>query len=255
MKNCYEIGNPMKLIIRDDYADMCAAVGEHIIEYVNAKPDSLVELPGGDTPMGIFDYLVEAAEEGRFDVSHVSFVSLDEWENLGYEVKGSCRQTLFDNLFKRLPIDIERQVCFFDGTADLSEECKRIDRFVFDHGGIDIAVLGIGMNGHIGFNEPGVDPDQYCTIVPLDEVTKSVSVKYFGGEQLNVAHGITLGMKHFMDAQEVVLIADSERKAPIVKKVVEGPMTNEVPATLMQAATQCLFYMDKAAASLLSTAE
>lgn len=243
----------MKLIIRDDYADMCASVGEHIIEYVNANPDSLVELPGGDTPMGIFDYLVKAAEAGRFDVSNVSFVSLDEWENLGYEVKGSCRQTLFDNLFKRLPIDIERQVCFFDGTADLAEECKRIDRFVFDHGGIDIAVLGIGMNGHIGFNEPGVDPDQYCTVVPLDEVTKTVSVKYFGGEQLNVAHGITLGMKHFMEAQEVILIADSDRKAPIVKKVVEGPMTNEVPATLMQAAMKCLLYMDKAAASLLST--
>lgn len=244
----------MKLVIRDTYEQMCQSVADHIIAYVNEKPESLIELPGGDTPLGIFDCLVKAAEKGAVDFSKCKFVSLDEWENLGYDVKGSCRQTLFDSLYKRLPIDLDKQVCFFDGTADLQQECERIDHFVFGCGGIDIAVLGIGMNGHIGFNEPGVDPNQYCTIVPLDEVTREVSVKYFG-KQLNVAHGITLGMKHFLEAKEVILIADSERKAPIVKKVIEGPMTNMVPATIMQQASRCLFFMDKAAASLLTKKE
>lgn len=241
----------MNVIVKKDYEAMCKAVADHIIAYIKKKPTSLIELPGGDTPLGIFKYLIEAAKEGSLDLSQCAFVSLDEWENLGYETKGSCIQTLFDYLYNELPIDKEKQVCFFNGLADLKEECKRVDQFIFDHGHIDIAVLGIGMNGHIGFNEPGVDEDQYCTIVPLDEVTQSVSVKYFG-EQLNIKHGITLGMKHFFDAEEVLLIADSARKADIVQKVVEGDITNEVPASLMRKVEGSVLFVDEAAAEKLS---
>lgn len=241
----------MKVIIEKDYEAMCKAVAQHMITYVQKKPESLLELPGGDTPLGIFKYLVEAANKGLVDFSKCAFVSLDEWENLGYETKGSCKQTLFDCIYKLLPIDLEKQVCFFDGKANLQKECERVDQFIFDHGKIDIAVLGIGMNGHIGFNEPGVNEEQYCTIVPLDHVTQSVSVKYFG-KQLNIEHGITLGMKHFFDAKEVILIADSKRKAKIVKKVVEEPQTREVPASLMQRVNGCMLFVDEAAASLLT---
>lgn len=241
----------MKIVIQKDYDAMCKAVADHIISYVQKKPESLLELPGGDTPLGIFKYIVEAAKNKTVDFSKCSFVSLDEWENLGYDTKGSCKQTLFDCIYKLLPIDIEKQVCFFDGKEDLEKECKRVDQFIFDHGKIDIAVLGIGMNGHIGFNEPGVNEDQYCTIVPLDNVTQSVSVKYFG-KQLNIEHGITLGMKHFFEAKEVILIADSVRKAEIVKKVVEGPQTREVPASLMQRVEGSMLFVDEEAASLLN---
>lgn len=237
----------MKTVITKDYETMCKAVADHLIAYVNKKPESLIELPGGDTPLGIFKYMVEAAENKAVDFSKCSFVSLDEWENLGYETKGSCIQTLYDYLYKRLPIDLEKQVCFFDGKQNLEEECKRIDQFIFQHGGIDIAVLGIGMNGHIGFNEPGVDENQYCTIVPLDDTTTNVSVKYFG-EQLHIKHGITLGMKHFFEAKEVLLIADSARKADIVKAVVEGDITNEVPASLMRRVEGSILFVDEDAA-------
>lgn len=240
----------METIVKKDYLEMSQAIADHIIEYVKNKPDALIELPGGDTPLGIFDALVKAAQEGKVDFSKCFFVSLDEWENLGYETKGSCKQTLFDCIYKKLPIDLEKQVCFFDGKANLEDECKRVDQFVFDHGNIDIAVLGIGMNGHIGFNEPGFDADQYCTIIPLDDVTKDVSVKYFG-QQLNIEHGITLGFKHFLNAKEVILVADSERKADIVKEVVEGPITNQVPASLVRKVEGSVIYLDEAAASKL----
>lgn len=241
----------MELVIKPDYQAMCQAVADRLIEIIAKKPACLLELPGGDTPRGIFDCLVDAAASGKVDVSQCSFVSLDEWEGLGYETKGSCRQTLFDELFYRLPIDVDRQVCFFDGRGDLAQECRRIDQFVFEHGGLDAAVLGVGMNGHVGFNEPGVDPEQYCTVVPLDSVTREVSIKYFNGEQLNIGHGITLGFKHLIDAREVMLIANSERKASIVQRIVEGPITNEVPASLMRRAARCTFYLDTAAASAL----
>lgn len=242
----------MKVIVKKNYEEMCKAVADHIIDYVNNKPDSLIELPGGDTPMGIFRYLVEAAKEERVNLSKCAFVSLDEWENLGYETKGSCVQTLYDALYNKLPIDKEKQVCFFNGKADLKEECRRIDNFIFEHGNIDIAVLGIGMNGHIGFNEPGIDENQYSTVVELDDVTQSVSVKYFG-EQLNIRHGITLGMKHFFESKEVILIADSARKADIVKQLVEGEITNHIPASLIRKVEGSVLYTDEDAASKLES--
>ena len=240
----------MEVIVKKDYEQMCKAVADYIVEYVNKKPESLIQLPGGDTPLGIFKALIEADKAGKVDFSKVTFVSLDEWENLGYETKGSCIQTLYDCLFNQLSINPEKQVCFFDGKANLETECKRVDQFVFDHGNIDISVLGIGMNGHIGFNEPGFDDNQYCTIIPLDEVTKKVSVKYFG-KQLNIEHGITLGFKHILNANKVILIADSMKKAEIVQKVVEGPITNEVPASLVRKVKNSVIYLDEEAATKL----
>lgn len=240
----------MKVVVTKDYEMMSKQVADHLINYINEKPASLIELPGGDTPLGIFKHLIEAANTNKVDLSQCSFVGLDEWGGLGYETKGSCIQTLFDCLYNHLPIDKEKQVCFFDGKADLKSECARIDKFIFDKGNIDIAVLGIGMNGHIGFNEPGVDENQYTTIVPLDDVTTSVSVKYFG-KQLNIENGITLGMNHFFNAKQVILIADAAKKAEIVEQVVNGPITNEVPASLMRKVDNCTLYVDEAAASLL----
>ena len=242
----------MDLVVSSDYTGMCRAVTDRLEAIIAQKPDCLIELPGGDTPLGIFKMLVEDAKAGAVDVSRTRFVSLDEWEGLGYETPGSCKQTLYDQLYLQLPIDVERQVCFFDGHADLAAECARVDAFVEEAGGLDAAVLGIGMNGHVGFNEPGTDPDQYCTIVPLDPVTRDVSVKYFAGKQLDIAHGITLGMRHLIGAREVMLIADSERKADIVKRIVEGPITTDVPASLMRRAERCTFFLDEAAASKLS---
>lgn len=241
----------MEIRINKNYDAMCRAAADYIVAYVQNKPKSLIELPGGETPLGIYRYLVQEAKAGTFDVSECTFVSLDEWGGLGYDTKGSCIQMLYDHFYSKLPIDQDRQVCFFDGTADLNGECKRIDQFILDHGQIDIAVLGIGMNGHIGFNEPGVDENQYCTVVLLDDVTQSVSVKYFG-EQLDIIHGITLGMKHFFEAQEVLLIADSMRKSEIVREVLKGPVTNEVPASLMRKKEGSILFLDEDAASRLS---
>lgn len=240
----------MKVVVKKNYEEMCQAVTDYIVDYISKKPESLIQLPGGDTPLGIFKCLVNADKDGKLDLSKVSFVSLDEWENLGYETKGSCIQTLYDSLFNQLSIDPEKQVCFFDGKGNLEEECKRVDQFIFDHGNIDISVLGIGMNGHIGFNEPGFNPDQYCTIIPLDEVTKKVSVKYFG-KQLNIEHGITLGFKHILNANKVILIADSTRKADIVKQVIEGPISNMVPASLVRKVNDSAIYLDEEAATKL----
>lgn len=241
----------MNVIIKKDYDEICEQIAEQTIEQIKSKPESLICMPGGDTPLGVFKYLIQKVKEQNIDLSKCSFVSLDEWISLDRSVKGSCIQTLFDELYDKIDIDLQNQVCFFNGKAkDLDVECQRVDKFIFDKGGIDLVVLGIGMNGHIGFNEPGVDTEKYCTIVPLDDVTRSVSVKYFG-EQLNLEYGITLGMKHLLGAKDVILIANGTKKADIVKAVVQGEVSNKVPASLIRNIEKSQLFVDEEAASKL----
>ena len=241
----------MKVIIRKDYEEMSRDTAKHIMDYVNENPEALLCLAGGDTPLKTYEYLVKGEKEGKVDFSKCSFVSLDEWGGLGPKTKGSCVETLYNHLYNKLDIDVDKQVCFFNGKAEsLEEECKRVDEFIFSKGGISISLLGIGMNGHLGFNEPGVDINLYSTIVPLDPVTKSVGKKYFE-EDLDLKVGITLGLKHLLNSKNIIVIANDVKKADIVKETVEGEISNKVPSTLARTNKESFIYLDEAAASKL----
>ncbi|WP_339182478.1 glucosamine-6-phosphate deaminase [Oceanobacillus sp. FSL W7-1293] len=230
---------------------MAEAAGKNIIEIVKKKPDSLLCFAGGDTPLMTLNYLVEAANQGKVDFGTCSFVSLDEWVGLDKETNGSCKQTLFDHFFDRIPNIDDSQICFFDGLAiDMDAECKRVDHFVAKHEGIDFMLLGIGMNGHVGFNEPGVRMDTYCHVIDLDPVTKKVSVKYFD-EEVNVTRGISLGIQHITEAAEVMLMANGEKKADIVELTINTEPTADIPSTLVKNSKNAVLYIDDAAASKL----
>ena len=240
----------MELITKKDYDELSKAVGDFVIDYVGKKPDSLICFAGGDTPLGLLKYLVEAVNENKVDLSKCRFVGLDEWVGLGRDVKGSCQEMLYNNFYDLIPVPKE-QVCFFDGLAkDLNEECRRVDSFISDNGNLDLIVLGIGMNGHIGFNEPNVPADTYCHIVDLDPITKEVSVKYFD-TALDVKQGLSLGMKTILEADTIILMADSERKADIVYKTVHSEKTPEIPSTIVKDAQKVYFFIDEAAGKLL----
>lgn len=241
----------MKVNMFENYEKMSKATADYIIDYVNKKPESLLCLAGGDTPLLAYSYLIEAAKNNKVDFSKCKFVSLDEWVGLDIKVKGSCIETLYRTVYSKLNLK-EEQICFFNGLAkDLNAECKRIDDFISENNGIDIILLGIGMNGHLGFNEPNVDVDLYSTVVPLDPVTKTVGAKYFS-ENVNLTGGITLGMKHVMESKNVVLIANGLKKAEIVKATVEGEISNKVPSSLARKASNSQIFLDKEAASKLN---
>ena len=240
----------MNLIIKDNYDEMSKATGDFVIDYINKKADTLLCIAGGETPYGLFKYLIEASKNGKVDFSKCKFVGLDEWVGLGRETKGSCQETLYNNFFDLIPLS-DDQICFFNGLAeDLDKECKRVDSFISDNNSIDIMVLGIGMNGHIGFNEPNVPLDTYCHVVDLDPITKDVSVKYFD-EAVNVSKGISLGMKTINEADTIILMANGKRKAEIVKETINGEKTPAVPSSLLQDFPKLYFFLDKEAASLL----
>lgn len=240
----------MKINISKNYNELSKATANYIIDYVNRKPASLICLPSGQSPTGTLDYLVQSAEKGIVDFSNCSFVALDEWVGIDGTMEGSSRQYLNKHFFDHLNIDSDK-IIFFDGlAADLESECKRVDNEISKHGSIDIMLVGIGMNGHIGLNEPGTSFDLYSHVVELDELTVTVAQKYFQ-QQTALKKGITLGLKHLMESKIPVLIASGMNKAEIIKKALGGPVSNSIPATILQTHPDCQVFLDKDAASLL----
>jgi 6-phosphogluconolactonase/glucosamine-6-phosphate isomerase/deaminase len=151
-----------------------------------------------------------------------------------------------------LPLEIpESNICFFDGKAnDPEAECRRAGSFILAHGPIDLAVLGLGMNGHIGFNEPGTSPSLHAHVVNLDKVTTQVGQKYFPGQRL-LAKGITLGLADLTEADKLLLIVNGEQKAPVVRRMLKQEAGDHLPASLLRDHPGLSIYLDQAAASLL----
>lgn len=238
----------MKTFISSDYAQLSQAVAQNVIDCVRAKPNALICIAGGDTPLGVFAALVEAQNEGRVDFSRTQFLGLDEWLGLGIADKGSCREMVWHHFFDKLPLR-EEQICFFDGLTDNPQaECQRVDGYIQEHGPIDCIVLGIGMNGHIGFNEPGVSLENTCHVVDLDPITQTVSAKYFDAPR-EVKQGISLGLKTILASKKIVLMASGEKKAEIVAQTVNHPASVAIPSTLVKTVPQASLFVDKAAAS------
>ena len=164
--------------------------------------------------------------------------------------EGSCRFHLNNQLFNPLQI-AEKQISFFDGRAkDLNEECDRIENFIKEHGGIDLAIVGLGMNGHVGMNEPGTSPSLHSHVAEIDSITQQVGQKYFK-EKTALSKGITLGIANLMEARNVFLLVNGKKKAEIVKQVLEGEISEQFPASFLRNHKNFSVYLDDEAASLL----
>lgn len=235
----------MKEYVYKDYKALCSSVADQIVKQLIIKPNSLITIAGGNTPIGVFSALVDLAESQEVDYSKVKFLSLDEWVSLDGKTKGSCRQTLDEFLFCPLKLK-ENQVIFFDGDADnLTNECNRIDQALEEAGGIDLIILGIGMNGHLGFNEPNIIT-QKSSIVKLAPVTKAVMGKYFEKE-VSLTHGVTLGYDQILGAKQIILMASGAPKKEVIKQLYSQKISYEMPATLLKSKSKCSLYLDVAA--------
>jgi len=240
----------MQLKIYKDYQSLSEAAATEIIELVKNKPSAVICLASGDTPRLTCKLLVEKTVKEKVDLSHVTFIGLDEWIGIPPENEGSCHYFFQSELFQPLHFS-SSQVYLFDAMAvNLDEERGKMDRVIFEKGGIDLMIVGIGMNGHIGFNEPGVSFDNYAHVIDLDDTTISVGQKYFK-TPVDLQKGITLGLKHLQQSKKVLLLANGAKKAAVVKKTVEGEITNEFPASIMQTHANGFVMIDQEAASLL----
>ncbi|MDO4269779.1 MAG: glucosamine-6-phosphate deaminase [Eubacteriales bacterium] len=240
----------MELIICKDYEEMSRKAASLAADSVRQNPRALLSFPGGDTPLGMVHAFADLVNAGEVDISKARYVSLDEWVGLSDTDEGSC------GLFNRTELLGRLQKPFLDahiidGAAkDIEAERKALDAYIARYGPLDVSVLGIGMNGHLGFNEDGVDFGLHAHIIPLSDVTKKVMTKYFG-EKCHPEYGISQGIAQIMAAKKVVLIANGAHKADILAQAVRGEVTNRVPASVLQNHPNCFVVADEAAAAKL----
>lgn len=241
----------MALQIYPDHDSLSLHVANEIAAQIRAKPDSVLCLAAGDTPRLAYQLLSDIVHTEHVDCSACTFVGLDEWMGIPRETEGSCYYFLNSNLFKPLAISQSRISVFDALTKEPDAECQRMDAFIRQHGGIDLMVVGVGMNGHIGFNEPGAPADLYSHVVDLDETTQSVGQKYFK-ENTRLRQGITLGLKHLLESQRAIMVASGEKKASIISKALQGSIDTSVPASIIRKHPNGVTMLDESAAARLT---
>lgn len=241
----------MQLFTYPDYETLSAYAAGKIVSFVKQKPHATLCVGSGDTPVGTYRHLVKQHREGNIDFSRCTFVGLDEWVGMDGSDEGSCQHSLFQELFLPLGIAPENLHLFNAKAADLQAECRRIDEVIARSGGLDLMIVGVGMNGHIALNEPGTPFDLYSHVVELDELTVQVGQKYFS-RQTPLTQGITIGLKHLIESKEVLLLANGKRKAPVIRQAVQGPVTEQFPASIIQTHANAWILLDEEAAADLS---
>jgi glucosamine-6-phosphate isomerase len=240
----------MKQTIYNDYAELSVKTAEQIIAIIKQKPDALLCFPAGETSVGTFKHLVELNKKGKVSFTKCKIVGLDEWANLGAMKSENCFSFLKKHFFDYIDYS-EENLCFFNGeSSDLKKECLKTDAFIKKNGPIDMMLLGAGMNGHLGLNEPGTSFDLYSHIVNLDVTTKIVGQKYFSGK-VTLTTGITLGVKYIMEARTVILQLNGTRKADVVKRLIDSEVTTAFPASALKAHSNSFLLLDKEAAKFL----
>lgn len=238
----------MQVEIFQDSKELASSTAQFIINMVREKPTATFILTSGDTPVQTYKKIVELAQINDF--AQATFIGLDEWVGIPATSEGSCRYIVEENLLKPLNIN-PAQYTFFDSmTDDLQSECERVDKLLFEKGGADLILVGVGLNGHIGLNEPGTSFDLYCHVSALAEITKTTGQKYFK-QGTELTQGITIGLKHLLEAGTAIMIATGEKKAEVIKEVVIQEPNINFPATVFKLHKNGHIWVDKAAASLL----
>lgn len=237
----------MKLLVADTYEELSRWAAAEVLQFLQASCHPLFCPASGDTPSGLYKILAEGARIQELDLSAWHYVGLDEWVGMNGSDEGSCRYHLDRQLFGPLQVPGEH-ICFFDGRAsDLNAECNRVEDFINKKGGIEVAVLGLGMNGHIGMNEPGTQAVLRSHVTTLDPLTQQVGQKYFTTPQ-QLSQGITLGMQTLMEARHLVLMVSGAHKAEIVRRMLEEESSEALPASLLRRHPGLTIYLDREAA-------
>ncbi|MEP7318481.1 MAG: glucosamine-6-phosphate deaminase [Panacibacter sp.] len=242
----------MKICIANTYEMLSAQAASDAAEIMNTVANPLICVASGDSPVGLYKELVQKNKAQNLDFTNWLFVGLDEWLGMNKTDEGSCQYYVEQQLFQPLQVPQEH-VCFFDGRAsDPENECRETEAFIQQHSGIDVAIIGLGLNGHIGMNEPHTPASTRTHIADIDPLTAQTGQKYFK-EQRTLSQGITLGLATLFESKNIFLIVSGSRKAAIVKQVLEGEISEAVPASLLRNHPSCTIYLDADAAHLLQT--
>lgn len=242
----------MKIIATKDYEDMSRKAANIISAQVILKPDSVLGLATGSSPIGTYEQLTKAYNNGDLDFSAIKTVNLDEYKGLTKENDQSYYYFMNDHLFKNINID-PANTNIPDGTEpDALKECSRYNNVIESLGGIDLQLLGLGLNGHIGFNEPCNEFEKVTHCVALTQSTIDANARFFATIDDVPRFAYTMGISNIMNARKILVIVNGAGKARILKDVVEGPITPNVPASILQLHNDVTIVADEAALSCLN---
>lgn len=242
----------MEVIVKNSYEEMSTLAAEMIAKIVRSKPNAVLGLATGSTPVGVYKELIRMHKQEGLDFSHIITFNLDEYVGLLPTHDQSYRYFMNDNLFNYINID-KKNTHVPDGMAkDIPAFCKWYEEQMLKAGGIDVQLLGIGGNGHIAFNEPGSSLGSRTRVKTLDDKTIKDNARFFKSMDEVPKYAITMGIGTIMEARSLILLANKENKADAISKTVEGPITAMVPATIVQLHPKATIITDKAAASKLT---
>jgi len=242
----------LKFVIANTYAEMSIKAAHFVAAALKTKPNIVLGLPTGGTPIGMYQELVRMHREEGLDFSQVRTFNLDEYRGLKSDHNQSYRYFMETNLFKHVNIKPEN-INFVNGVAkDPLAECQRYEEAIIKAGGIDLMILGIGVNGHIGFNEPASKLKANSHLVKLTESTIKANARFFEHLEDVPREAITMGVGSILRAREIILLASGKNKKEAVYGSANGLVTTEIPGSLLQLHNEVTFFLDTEAASKIS---
>ncbi|WP_291569216.1 glucosamine-6-phosphate deaminase [Clostridium sp. UBA4548] len=241
----------MRIIIGENYRDMSRVAADMMASQIILKPESVIGLATGGTPIGFYKELVSLHNQGKFSFKQVKTFNLDEYYGLDKNNLQSYHYYMVENLFKHIDIDLNN-INIPDGTAkDIEAECKSYEAKIKNAGGIDMQLLGIGINGHIGFNEPDIKFEAITHLVNLDEETIEANSRFFTSIEEVPRSAISMGIKTIMHAKKIILLASGSEKAKVIERMLNGPITPDLPASILQLHPDVTLIVDKEAGELI----
>jgi len=241
----------MRIVIAKDYAELSKKAANLLASQITLKPNSVLGLATGSTPMGAYSELIRIYEEGDISFTELVTFNLDEYYGLDKENAQSYYYFMMENLFKYVNIN-KNNIYIPDGRAkDIHNECIEYERKIKQAGGIDLQLLGIGRNGHIGFNEPDVKFEAQTHLVTLDEDTIEANSRFFTAMEDVPRRAISMGIKTIMHSRKIILLASGEEKAETINNMINGKITPELPASVLQLHPDVVVLLDEKAACKL----
>ncbi len=239
----------MKVIVgNNDY--ISGLIAEEFVKMVNQKPNCVLGLATGTSPLGVYANMIKAYKDGRVSFKDVKTFNLDEYIGLEGTHNQSYRYFMNTNLFDHIDID-KNNTHVLKGVGDYLGYANKYDELIKEAGGIDLQILGIGSDGHIAFNEPGTPFDSLTHVAELAESTIKDNSRLFNDISEVPTKAVTMGLKSIMNAKKIVLIATGKNKAKAIFNLLKGPMTEEVPCSILQKHPDCTIYVDEDAYSLV----
>lgn len=225
------------------------AAAKMIAQQIQQKPDSVLLLPTGRTPLDMYAYLVEMVNAGQVDLSRIATFNLDEFYGLPQDHPGTFRSYMQRVFFSQVQVPAERVHFLDSNAADPAAECDGYEQKIRERGGIDLAILGIGVNGHIGFNEPGSAFDSRTRLVPIREETRAANAFLFNDHLDKVpTHALTTGIGTILDAKKILLLATGRSKANAIHEMIHGDINPELPASALRMHSHVTVLLDSFAA-------